>query len=109
MLIDGNGRKALVLFFDGVTTVVQILIFFILGYIAHPTNLPHVLLPAIIIFLFISFVARPVAVSSILAPFRKYPARQIGLVSYKFWQGNPEIFSFGEELPIPFVGYVNDF
>ena len=94
-IILGNsefkGRKALVLFFDGVTTFVQILIFFILGYIAHPTNLPHVLLPAAIIFLFISLVARPIAVSSILAPFRKYPARQIGLVSFVGLRGAASI------------------
>ena len=85
-IILGNnefkGRKGLVIFFDGVTTFMQILIFFILGYIAHPANLPNIILPAIIIFLFISLVARPVAVSSILAPFRKYPVNQIGLVSF---------------------------
>ena len=94
-IILGNyefkGRKALVLFFDGVTTFVQILIFYILGYIAHPSNLPNVLLPAVLIFLFISLVARPIAVSSILAPFRKYPARQIGLVSFVGLRGAASI------------------
>ena len=85
-IILGNcefkGRKGLVIFFDGVTTFMQILIFFILGYIARPSNLPYVFVTAVIIFLFVSFVARPVAVSSILVPFRKYPSRQIGLVSF---------------------------
>ena len=94
-IILGNcefkGRKGLVLFFDGVTTFVQILIFFILGYIAHPTNLPHVLLPAGIIFFFISLVARPIAVSSILVPFKKYPLRQIGLVSFVGLRGAASI------------------
>ena len=94
-IILGNsefqGRKGLVLFFDGVTTFVQILIFFILGYIAHPSNLPHVLLPAVLIFLFISLVARPIAVSSILAPFKKYPLRQIGLVSFVGLRGAASI------------------
>ena len=86
-----KGRKGLVQFFDGVTTFVQILIFFILGYISHPSNLPRVLLPAVIIFLFISFVARPAAVSTILAPFRKYPAKQIGLVSFVGLRGAASI------------------
>ncbi len=94
-IILGNyefkGRKALVLFFDGVTTFVQILIFYILGYIAHPSNLPNVLIPAVLIFLFISLVARPIAVSSILAPFRKYPARQIGLISFVGLRGAASI------------------
>lgn len=88
---DFKGRKGLVLFFDGVTTFVQILIFFILGYIAHPSNLPHVLLPAVLIFLFIMIVARPIAVASILIPFRKYPARQIGLVSFVGLRGAASI------------------
>ena len=94
-IILGNyefkGRKALVLFFDGVTTFVQILIFYILGYIAHPSNLPNVLIPAVLIFLFISLVARPIAVSSILAPFKKYPARQIGLISFVGLRGAASI------------------
>ena len=77
-----NGRKGLVIFFDGVTTFMQILIFFILGYISHPSNLPSVFITAAIIFIFISLVARPVAVASILAPFRKYPIKQLGLVSF---------------------------
>lgn len=77
-----NGRKGLVMFFDGVTTFMQILIFFILGYISHPSNLPSVFITAAIIFIFISLVARPVAVASILAPFRKYPIKQLGLVSF---------------------------
>lgn len=77
-----NGRKGLVIFFDGVTTFMQILIFFILGYISHPSNLPSVFITAAIIFIFISLVARPIAVASILAPFRKYPIKQLGLVSF---------------------------
>lgn len=88
---DFKGRKGLVLFFDGVTTFVQILIFFILGYIAHPSNLSHVLLPAVLIFLFIMIVARPIAVASVLIPFRKYPARQIGLVSFVGLRGAASI------------------
>lgn len=78
---DFHGRKGLVIFFDGITTFLQILIFFLLGYIVTPSNLPGVLLPAICIFLFL-LVARPVAVTAILAPFRKYPINQIGLISF---------------------------
>ena len=85
-IILGNyefkGRKGLVIFFDGVTTFTQILIFFILGYIANPSNLPNVIISAIIIFLFITLVARPISVATILVPFRRYPANQIALVSF---------------------------
>ena len=94
-IILGNhefkGRKGLVQFFDGVTAFMQILIFYLLGYIAHPSRLPDVLLPAVIIFLFISLVARPIAVSSILGSFRKYPVRQIGLVSFVGLRGAASI------------------
>lgn len=86
-----NGRKGLVQFFDGVTTFMQILIFYILGYIARPSNHPSVILTAIILFLFISFVARPIAVSTILAPFRKYPLKQIGLLSFVGLRGAASI------------------
>lgn len=89
--VEFKGRKGLVLFFDGVTTFVQILIFFILGYIAHPTRLPDVLLPAVLIFLFILLIARPIAVYAILAPFRKYQLRQIGLVSFVGLRGAASI------------------
>lgn len=64
-------RKAsLVHFFDGVTGLAQILIFFLLGLLAFPRQIPSILLPAVGIALFLTFVARPAAVFAILMPFR---------------------------------------
>lgn len=77
-----HGRKPLIGFFDGVTSLMQIALFFILGLMAAKMPLLESVLPAVAVFLFLTLVARPLAVSSILAPFRKYPKEQIGLVSF---------------------------
>jgi len=86
-----RGRKSMVHFFDGVTSLMQILIFFMLGYMANHMSVFKAALPALLIFLFITFVARPVAVSSILAPFRKYKPNQIGLISFVGLRGAASI------------------
>lgn len=85
-IILGNfefrGRKPLIGFFDGVTSLMQIALFFVLGLMASHRSLLQVFIPAAAIFLFLTLVARPFAVTAILAPFRKYPRRQIGLISF---------------------------
>ena len=83
-IILGNrpikNKQSLVHFFDGVTGLVQMLIFFLLGLLAFPSQMPKVVYPAILIALFLTFVARPVAVFLILTPFR-CPFNQQILVS----------------------------
>lgn len=86
-----SGRKQLVPFFDGVTSLMQILIFFLLGFMCVPGKLLKAIVPAVMIFLFISIVARTVAVSAILVPFRKYKANQIGLISFVGLRGAASI------------------
>lgn len=94
-IILGNtkfrGRKPLVHFFDGVTSLMQILIFFLLGVIANPLAFPKAIVPALIIFGFLTLVARPLAVSSILGPFRKYKLRQQVLISFVGLRGAASI------------------
>ena len=94
-IILGNhefkNKKNLVHFFDGITGLMQVLIFFLLGFLASPSNLPKSILPAIAIFLFLTFLARPAAVVSILAPFRKYPFRQQMLISFVGLRGAASI------------------
>ena len=94
-IILGNrefaGKKALVNFFDGVTGLMQVLIFFLLGMLARVNMLHRVVLPALAIFAFMLLVARPVAVMSILTPFRKYPFRQQALVSFVGLRGAASI------------------
>lgn len=72
-IILGNrpikNKQSLVHFFDGVTGLVQMLIFFLLGLLAFPSRMPQVVLLAVIIALFLTFVARPAAVLAILSPF----------------------------------------
>ena len=63
-------KKALVHFFDGVTGLMQMLIFFLLGLLAFPSQMPGIMLPALLIALFLTFVARPAVVALLLTPFR---------------------------------------
>lgn len=63
-------KIALIHFFDGITGLMQIAIFFLLGLLSFPSHLPSILLPALAIALFLTFVARPAAVFAILTPFR---------------------------------------
>ena len=90
----GNARiphkAALVHFFDGLTGLAQILIFFLLGLLAFPRQMPEVLLPAVAIALFLTFVARPAAVFLLLAPFR-CSLRQCLLVSWAGLRGAASI------------------
>ena len=73
-LILGNrplhNKKSLVHFFDGLTGLMQMLIFFLLGLLAFPSALPGIIPVAFAIALFLTFVARPVSVFAILTPFR---------------------------------------
>lgn len=85
------GRKPLVSLFDAITSLMQIVIFFLLGMLAIPVNLLHSLLPALIIFAFLTVVARPLAVGGVLVPFRKYPFNQLVLVSFVGLRGAASI------------------
>ena len=86
-----RGKKSLVGFFDGLTGLMQVLIFFLLGLLARPAMLHKAVLPALAISAFMLLVARPAAVFSLLTPFRKYPARQQCLVSFVGLRGAASI------------------
>ena len=88
---DFPERKPLVSFFDAITSLMQIVIFFLLGMLAIPSNLLHSLIPALAIFAFLTLAARPLAVCGVLAPFRKYPFRQLGLISFVGLRGAASI------------------
>lgn len=77
-----RGRKTQVHFFDGINSLMQVLIFFLLGILADTSTIHKVVLPAFAIFMFMTIVSRTVTVSAILTPFRKYPIRQQLLVSF---------------------------
>lgn len=86
-----NGKKQLVAFFDGVTSLMQVLIFFMLGLLARPSMMNKVILPALAIFAFMLLVARPVSVASVLSPFRKYGLKQQALISFVGLRGAASI------------------
>lgn len=89
-IIMGNSyipaKRSLVQFFDVITGIAQMMIFFLLGLLVTPAELPAVIFPALCVTLFLTFIARPAAVTVILAPFRSH-LRQIGLVSWAGLRG----------------------
>lgn len=93
-IILGNSRIknkiVLVHFFDGITGLAQILIFFLLGLLSFPHKLPEIILPSILIALFLTFIARPLSVFSILLPF-KSSINQCLLVSWSGLRGAASI------------------
>lgn len=85
----GN-KKALVHFFDGVTGLMQMLIFFLLGLLSFPSKLPEIAGTAFAIALFLTFIARPLSVFAILTPFR-CPLKQQLLISWAGLRGAASI------------------
>lgn len=63
-------RKEVLMFFDGITWLSQLMMFLLLGLLAQPSQMHHILLPAILIGLFLMFVARPAGIMLSLIPFR---------------------------------------
>ena len=91
-------KKYFVHFFDVLTHVAQVLIFFLLGLLVTPVNLPSVIVPALILMLFLTLVARPLVSVVLLAPFRP-KLRQIVLVSWSGLRGAASIvFAIGAVL-----------
>ena len=84
-------RRPLVSFFDGITSLMEILIFFLLGFMSVPERLAEAFIPAPIIFFFLTLVARPFAVFSVLLPFRNYPLNQMSLISFVGLRGAASI------------------
>ncbi|MBQ6902203.1 MAG: potassium/proton antiporter [Oscillospiraceae bacterium] len=86
-IILGNRRiknkQALVNFFDGMTGLMQMAVFFLLGLLSFPSQLSAVALPALAIALFLSFVARPVTSFLILTPLRA----RLGQILVVSWAG----------------------
>ena len=93
-IIVGNNeiknKRTIIHFFDGITGLMQMLLFFLLGLLAFPSQFHKIALPAIAIALFLTFVARPLAVGVILMPF-KCGLRQQMLVSWSGLRGAASI------------------
>lgn len=93
-IILGNSKIAnknnLVHFFDGITNLAQIVIFFLLGLLATPHMMPGIFITALLIALFLTLVARPATIIALLAPFRASRG-QIALVSWAGLRGASSI------------------
>lgn len=80
-IILGNSKirnkVSLVHFGDGLTGLTQIFLFFSLGLLAFPSQIPQILLPSLIIFLFLTLIARPVAVFLTMLPFKATIAQSL--------------------------------
>ena len=63
-------KRDVLKFFDGMTWLMQLLMFLMLGLLARPSQFSSIAWPALMIGLFMMFVARPLSVFLCLAPFR---------------------------------------
>ena len=91
---DLKDKKNLVAFFDGITGLMQVLIFFLLGLLARPAQMHRVIVPALMIFTFMLLVARPLAVDMVLTPFfrkKGYRFKQRALISFVGLRGAASI------------------
>lgn len=87
-------KKAIAQFFDGLTWLMQLVMFLILGLLARPSQMLPVLLPAFLIGLFMIVVARPASVFLCLLPFRGISARAKAFVSWVGLKGaGPILFA----------------
>ena len=84
-IIIGNSKiphkKSIFQFFDGISWIMQIMLFFLLGLLAFPSKIPSVMIKGISISIFMIFVARPVAIFSILYWF-KAPIKEEVFISW---------------------------
>ncbi|MGN9162271.1 potassium/proton antiporter [Clostridium sulfidigenes] len=93
-IIIGNSKiphkRSLVHFFDGVSWIMQIMLFFVLGLLSFPSELPSVIGSSILISIFMIIIARPIATFSVLSWF-KIPFKQQLFVSWVGLRGAASI------------------
>ena len=83
---DITGKVEMAHFFDTLTEMAEMTIFFLLGLLVTPARLPQMLLPGLALMAFMLFVSRPIAVGMLLASFKTNP-RQVALVSWAGLRG----------------------
>lgn len=83
-------KKPLVYFFDGMTDLMQMLLFFLLGLLSFPSVFSQYALYALFIALFLTFIARPAAVFLLLSPLKAKINQQL-LISFAGLRGAASI------------------
>lgn len=86
-IIIGNKAKItrknhVLSFFDGVTWLMQLVMFLMLGLLASPSQMMHVVGPALLIGLAMMLIARPASTFICLLPFRKLSVRAKSFASW---------------------------
>ena len=97
-LVVGNSRlsyrREMATFLDGLTWLLQIVLFLTLGLLVNPSEMAGVSLMALAIGLFIMFVSRPISVIICLLPYPKIPWRAKTFLSWVGLRGAvPIIFA----------------
>ena len=77
-----EGRKDINKFFDGISWMMQLMMFMLLGLLAHPSQMKGFILPALGMCLFMMFVSRPLSVFLCMLPFKKMTFKAKTFVSW---------------------------
>ena len=87
-------RKEILSFFKGMTWLMQLLMFLMLGLLARPSEFGSIAVPALLIGLFMMLVSRPLSVFLCLLPFRKITPKAKLFVSWVGLKGaGPILFA----------------
>ena len=87
-------KKEMLHFFDGLTWLMQLTMFLMLGLLARPSQMLPLILPALMIGLFMMLVARPASVFLCLLPFKRLSFRAKAFVSWVGLKGaGPILFA----------------
>lgn len=87
-------RKEVLNFFDGMTWLMQLVMFLMLGLLARPSRMLPMIFPALLIGVFMMFVARPASVFLSLLPFKGQSLRAKTFASWVGLKGaGPILFA----------------
>ncbi|WP_434797078.1 potassium/proton antiporter [Terrisporobacter vanillatitrophus] len=93
-IVIGNSKiphkKSLFEFFDSISWLMQIILFFLLGLLSYPSKMSDVILNGTLVSIFMIFIARPLATFSILSWF-KIPFKQQVFISWVGLRGAASI------------------
>lgn len=81
-----NNKQEIIGFFDGLTGLAQIAIFFVIGLLSFPNELPQIIPTALAVVVILTVIARPLAVFLLLRPL-KCSVQQCLLVSWAGLRG----------------------
>ena len=92
--LDMTRKRDILKFFDGMTWLMQLLMFLMLGLLARPSQFSTIVWPALAIGVFMMFFARPLSVFLSLLPFRKMSFKAKAFASWVGLKGaGPILFA----------------